>query len=92
MRSRYSAFALRRIDWLLESWDAATRPATIEAGDERWIGLDIEATEAGGPFDREGVVTFRASYVEDGERLVVHERSRFRRTDAWRYVDGVRLA
>ena len=92
MRSRYSAFALRRTDWLLASWDASTRPASIEAGDERWIGLEIEGTEAGGPFDREGVVTFRASYVEDGQRLVVHERSRFRRTDAWRYVDGVRLA
>ena len=92
MRSRYSAFALRRTDWLLASWDASTRPATIEPGGERWIGLEIEATEAGGPFDRAGTVTFRASYVDDGERFVVHERSRFARTDAWRYVDGVQLA
>ena len=91
MRSRYAAFALHRSDWLLASWDAATRPATIEPGDERWLGLEIESTEAGGPFDREGFVTFRASYVEDGERFVVHERSRFTRTDAWRYVDGVQL-
>jgi SEC-C motif-containing protein len=91
MRSRYAAFALRRSDWLLESWHPSTRPAEIEPGDERWIGLEIEATEAGGPFDRAGTVTFRASYVDDGERFVVHERSRFVRDDAWRYVDGDQL-
>lgn len=92
MRSRYSAFALRRTDWLLASWHASTRPATLEPSGERWIGLEVEATDAGGPFDRTGTVTFRASYVEDGERFVVHERSRFTRTDVWRYVDGVQLA
>jgi SEC-C motif-containing protein len=44
---------------------------------------------AGGPFDRDGVVEFRATY-RDAEGIgTLHEASRFVRGDAgWQYVDG----
>ncbi len=90
MRSRYSAFALHDAAYLLHSWHPATRPATLEF-DHRltWVGLEIVATEAGGPDDDNGVVEFRAHHRIGGEPGVLHEVSRFRRQDgSWRYVRG----
>ncbi len=87
MRSRFTAFARNDIDHLLRSWHPSTRPALLEpyAG-LRWYRLDILRTERGGPFDRDGVVEFRAFHKGDrvGEQ---HEVSSFVREDgAWFYV------
>lgn len=90
MRSRYSAFAVHDTAYLLRSWHPATRPATLDL-DPRlvWTGLEIVATEAGGPGDTNGVVEFRAHHRRDGADGVLHEISRFRRDGAeWRYVRG----
>lgn len=90
MRSRYSAFALHEAAYLLRTWHPATRPATLDL-DPRltWVGLEIVATEAGGPDDVNGVVEFRAHHRIAGEAGVLHEVSRFRRQDGgWRYVRG----
>lgn len=92
MRSRFSAFARGDASYLLISWDRATRPDGLELDDDIvWRRLQIVDTEAGGPDDETGVVEFRAQYVQDGRRQILHERSRFRRGDgrAWCYVDGV---
>ncbi len=92
MRSRFSAFAVGEVEYLLSSWDRETRPGTLELDDTIiWRRLQIVDTEAGGPADATGVVEFRAQYVADGRRQILHERSRFRRDrdGAWRYVDGV---
>lgn len=90
MRSRYAAFALHDTDYLLESWHPATRPPSLELqADLLWVGLEIVATEAGGPDDVNGVVEFRAHHRVGGELGVLHEVSRFRRYGgAWRYVRG----
>lgn len=90
MRSRYSAFALHDAPYLLRSWHPATRPGTIDLDtDLRWTGLEILATEAGGPEDSAGVVEFRAHHRGRGRTGVLHEVSRFRRHDgAWVYVRG----
>src|SRR3546814_11575425 len=48
MRSRYSAYALSMVSYLLRSWDESTRPALREADFEpatRWLGLRIVAPE-----------------------------------------------
>ncbi|WP_423919816.1 YchJ family protein [Frigoribacterium sp. 2-23] len=91
MRSRYSAFVLRRASYLLSTWHASTRPATLELDDDvRWFRLDIVRTERGGPFDRDGVVEFAAHYRSGGEAGVQHEVSRFVRVDGrWQYVAAI---
>src|SRR3546814_3235226 len=48
MRSRYSAYALSMVSYLLRSWDESTRPALREADFDpatRWLGLRIVAHE-----------------------------------------------
>ena len=94
MRSRYSAFVVGDVPYLLRTWHPATRPGSIELDpDQRWTGLAVLATEAGGPEDAKGVVEFRASYAVRGEPGALHEISRFFRVDgAWVYVRGRQLA
>jgi len=90
MRSRFTAYALGRSDYLLESWHPDTRPSSLEVDDgTRWRRLQIVDTVAGGHDDRTGIVEFRASYRSPDGAGVLHERSRFARADGgWRYVDG----
>lgn len=91
MRSRYSAFALRLPEYLATSWHPMTRPLEIYlAPGHQWLGLEILDTEAGGPDDTIGTVTFRARTRSGGGReSTMTEVSRFERYDgAWVYVDG----
>ncbi len=93
MRSRYSAFVVGDSDcvgYLLATWHPATRPASLELDDAlRWTGLEVLATDAGGPTDRRGMVEFRAGYLRDGVVGDLHETSRFRRdNEGWQYVRG----
>jgi SEC-C motif domain protein len=91
MRSRYSAFAVGDAGYLLETWDPATRPRSLDLDPAvRWTGLEVGATTGGGLFDTEGTVTFRAHSRASGQEHVQAEHSRFRRVDGrWVYVDGV---
>ncbi|WP_426182958.1 YchJ family protein [Microbacterium sp. TWP3-1-2b2] len=90
MRSRFTAFAVGDADHLLRSWHPSTRPSHLELDDAvRWTRLEIFETEAGGPFDTIGFVSFEAFYREEGTQSSVKERSRFVREDrVWSYVDG----
>ncbi|UPL15772.1 YchJ family protein [Microbacterium galbinum] len=90
MRSRYTAFVIGDVAHLRATWHASTRPASIEIEpDLRWRRLVVLDREAGGPFDRAGVVEFAAHWLQDGARGVLHERSRFVREERrWLYVDG----
>ena len=87
MRSRFSAFALGKPEYLLRTWHPQTRPATIE--DEpglRWVRLEVLETSGGGLFDAEGTVEFRAHYREGGTPGTMTEISRFVRHDGqWVY-------
>ncbi|CAM5743623.1 YchJ family metal-binding protein [Mycolicibacterium aubagnense] len=91
MRSRFTAFALGEVDYLLATWHPTTRPADLDLdADVVWRRLQIVDTEAGGEDDATGVVQFRAQYVRAGGRHILHERSRFARSrdGRWLYVDG----
>ncbi|WP_454789063.1 YchJ family protein [Mycolicibacterium lutetiense] len=90
MRSRFSAFAIGDVGYLLTSWHPDTRPAELTLDETlTWRRLQIVDTESGGEDDAEGVVEFRAQYVHDGGRHILHERSRFERVGGqWRYLDG----
>jgi SEC-C motif domain protein len=90
MRSRYSAFALGDVAYLLASWHPSTRPSDLTPDDDvTWRRLQIVDAVAGGPDATEGVVEFRASYRTPTGAGLLHERSRFVREDGrWFYVDG----
>lgn len=89
MRSRYAAYVLDRIDYLLATWHPSTRPAAIEANPPglKWLGLEvrrhtmIDADHAS--------VEFVARSKLGGRAQRLHELSRFVRVDGrWFYVDG----
>lgn len=69
MRSRYSAFAVGDEPYLLRSWHPSTRPALLELDpDQRWLRLEILATEGGSAFHSEGSVEFRRTTTSRARR------------------------
>jgi SEC-C motif-containing protein len=94
MRSRYSAFALLDLAYLLRTWHPDHAPKTLDLDPEmEWRRLDIIATGRGGPLDHQGTVEFKAHYRHGRDRGVLHEVSRFVREDGrWFYLDGRILA
>ena len=96
MRSRYTAYALKNIDYIARTHAPEShanfdrRAAESWAEQAKWLGLEILAAERGGMADEEGVVEFIATYRQQGETIAHHERSRFRRaeTGEWLFVEG----
>ncbi len=95
MRSRYAAFCIAKLDYVLETHDPATTSAVDEQGldtwmrDSEWLGLEIHETEKGGPTDEFGRVSFTARFRRGHERHSHREDSVFRKVDGrWYYVDG----
>lgn len=95
MRSRYAAYVVQDVDYVMRTHDPATVDAVDRDGaadwsrDATWHGLQILDVEAGGPDDQEGIVEFVANYELDAGPVTHHERSRFRRLNGeWVYVDG----
>jgi len=96
MRSRFSAYALGKVDYLI-----ATRPEAKRSEESRdellrycksvsCVGLKIIAKEHGGKTDDTGIVTFHASLQAGGRRSLHIETSTFAREQGkWVYVDGV---
>ncbi len=92
MRSRYSAHVKLDADYLSRSWQAATRPETINLDDDIvWRSLVVHRTERGNALDADGVVEFTATYERAGKIVEMREISRFaRESGRWVYVDGIR--
>lgn len=90
MRSRYSAYATGRTDYVFRTWHPRTRPDDIEAQPAgTWVGLEIVRTEGGDVTDDTGVVEFKAQFRDEAGVHVMREVSRFeRRGSRWVYVDG----
>ncbi|MFY0477322.1 YchJ family protein [Achromobacter marplatensis] len=89
MRSRYSAFVLDKLPYLLASWHPSTRPATLEPNppDLKWLGLAIK--QARDQDADHATVEFVARSRQAGRAHRLHEISRFVREDGrWYYVDG----
>ena len=86
MRSRYSAYALGLIDYLLATWHASTSPGELELSPIKWIELQVLHAVASADA---GVVEFVARYKVDGRAGRMHEISRFvLEEQRWFYVDG----
>lgn len=55
----------------------------------QWIGLEVIESFQGGESDKTGKVSFKASYLQTGQRAVHYEKSRFKRHGGrWYYLDG----
>lgn len=89
MRSRYSAFVLARADYLLATWHASTRPASLAPNEPglRWLGLTVRHHRV---LDTDRAeVAFVARSKLGGRAHRMAETSRFVREDGrWFYVDG----
>ncbi|WP_080795009.1 YchJ family protein [Corynebacterium pacaense] len=89
MRSRFSAFSIGDGDYLLRTWDPASRPEMLNLDPSiSFYRLDILETAGGGPFDTRGRVKFRAFY-RGAAAGVQEEDSVFHRVDGkWVYSSG----
>ncbi|MEY8877068.1 MAG: YchJ family protein [Leptothrix sp. (in: b-proteobacteria)] len=89
MRSRYSAFVLDRLDYLLATWHPSTRPADLTPNEPglRWLGLEVRRQKSLDADHAE--VEFVARSKLGGRAQRLHETSRFvREAGRWFYVDG----
>ncbi len=88
MRSRYSAFVLGNVPYLMATWHTSSRPVSLEpdAG-AKWLGLAIKAHRVTG--DDSAEVEFVARFRVGGRAVRQHELSRFvREAGRWFYLDG----
>ena len=97
MRSRYSAYVKKDIDYLYKTLHSTARAdfdpkATRDwAENNKWQGLQILKTIAGDVTDSEGSVEFVASFTENGKDRKHHEISHFKKeAGRWYYVDEKR--
>ena len=90
MRSRYTAYTMARIDYLLCTWHPSTRPAQLSIDPAiRWLGLKLKHIDGGRPGDSEGSVEFIARFKVGSRADRIHEDSRFVfENGGWLYVDG----
>lgn len=92
MRSRYSAFALKIPTYLKKTTDPQTTHLFDHALQEKWAAAAtftdlqiLNAIENG----NKATVEFKATYEVNGETLVHHEKSKFRKQGGqWFYRDG----
>lgn len=86
MRSRYSAYVLGLVDYLLATWHPSTGPGDLELSPLKWLGLEVRHAQASGDA---GVVEFVARCRDAGKAQRLHEISRFvREGGRWYYIDG----
>jgi SEC-C motif domain protein len=94
MRSRYSAYALGQVDYLL----ATTLPAQQSGLDREairawslqstWLGLEVEQSEVLGGKPEHAFVTFTARWHDDAGEHSHRERSAFVQHDGyWFFID-----
>jgi len=90
MRSRYSAYVMGDISYVLKTWHSSTRPSAIDPATlPNWCSLEIIRTEKGQVDDDEGVVEFKAKALSLNKMFELHEVSRFvKEAGQWLYVSG----
>ncbi len=93
MRSRYTAFCLKNIDYIVETMDPQVRLEFDHKANEEWarssefLKLEvIQATQEG----NKGTVEFKAWFkTGDGPEQVHHEHAKFRKqAGVWYFKDG----
>lgn len=97
MRSRYTAYATGNVTYLIETTHSSTRakfdPIEMDrwSRENAWDKLEVVDVQGGDKRDSNGVVEFKATYVDaSGENQTHHERSDFIKEDGtWYYIDGI---
>lgn len=92
MRARYHAYETCDMEFIKESHDPDNTEgidwAECEkwARESQWLGLEIISTTKGGEDDKDGIVEFKATYIENEKTIVHHERSYFvKKNGVWFY-------
>lgn len=96
MRSRYSAYVVVNVEYLVRSTHPSTRKLyesqSVKEWSESsvWQKLEIISTSQGGAKDKKGMVEFKAYYLDKNEKLQIHhEHSNFvKELGKWFFVDG----
>ena len=95
MRSRYSAFALHKFEYVTTTQKLDSTPSQSAAdiedsnGKTQWVKLEIVDTQDGGMKDNKGMVEFTAHFKEGSNTGKLTERSLFEKIDGvWFYVAG----
>ena len=95
MRSRYSAYVVADINYLMNSHHPSTRPTKERKSILRWtksvqwIKLDVKNAVAGTVNDTEGWIVFIAYFSDGGKIETIHENSRFvKENGKWYYISG----
>ncbi len=93
MRSRYTAYVMKKVDYLVRTTLPAEREDGLADSIRRWmrqiewIKLHVIATEAGAASDQSGRVEFMAEYVSGSDPGRHHECSVFKKHKGeWFYV------
>lgn len=95
MRSRFTAYSVGNVDYLVAT-TAAEERVKLDAEElgrycrsVKCISLKVLKAEQGGAEDETGTVLFHASLQINGKRMLHREFSRFVREEGrWMYVDG----
>jgi SEC-C motif-containing protein len=92
MRSRYTAYMLKNVDYLMDTTYPESRSDDLESSTRKWmrqvewLKLHIVATEQGLPGDEKGYVEFIAEYLTSAAPGRHHECSVFKKVDGdWFY-------
>jgi SEC-C motif-containing protein len=96
MRSRYSAYAICTVEYLVRTTHPSTRKFHDAGQIENWARscdwqkLEIVSKTAGEAKDKVGTVEFKAYFLdENNEPQIHHENSNFRKElGKWFFVDG----
>lgn len=96
MRSRFSAYAVGAVEYLLRSTHPSTRKfhdaKNIEnwAKSNKWQKLEIISKSNGEAKDKSGTVEFKAHFLDaENKPQIHHELSNFRKElGKWFFVDG----
>ena len=96
MRSRYTAYTVADIAYLMKSHHSTTRPIKEKkeilrwAKTMHWIRLEVLACTKGSCNDIEGTVAFKAFYHDGTQVQMLHENSKFIRENGyWVYLGEV---
>ncbi|MCY7320150.1 MAG: hypothetical protein LH617_15745 [Ramlibacter sp.] len=88
MRSRYTAFVLLNMDYLLSTWHPARRPPQLQLDPGiKWLGLEVRGNKQ--VDDAHAEVEFVARFRDaSGKATRIHEHSRFLKEHGrWFYLD-----
>jgi len=96
MRSRYTAFTLGNIEYLMNSHHTSTRPIKEQkeilkwTNSVKWLRLEVLNSIKGCISDINGSVEFKAHFEENGVADVIHEDSKFVKENGyWVYLSEV---